>query len=244
VSPENPLLKEDISSHKFYMRYFHLLPNTVLFNFSEYSSTLTIDNTRYGGKASSGSGFTDQVWNYLSSISLQHNERPRDGTVGHWVFDFVPAVLASGRKIRFQEYAPLKDVTFQRMYVSGGFGAEVGHLSRYGFFYFDLIPVLTWSRINVRQPTFDYQVEHSRITTMTEGGYSYFFTNHLVVKFYLRGLSEDNVMWEKAVQAVTGGKNSVSAANSNLVGLAIGYYIPASFRERREGWKILPHSGN
>jgi hypothetical protein len=224
-----------------FSRYFHILPNTVFLNFAafntaNFSTTLDIGGTDYKGNTLKGQSSFEQALEYISSLSLTHMDRPRSHVRGHWVFNFVPTLIVSDRLLAFDSYPALSGVKFERWYVSGGYGVEVGHQSRYGFFYLDLIPAVTWTQIKLETPDMDERVSNTTITLIGEVGYTYFFTRHLVGKLFTRTYTEDAALWQRVASDVTGRDVTVAAANSVMAGVSIGYYIPWSFNAG--AWKI------
>ncbi len=238
VTPADASLKDNMSAHKYYLNYFHLLPNTVFLNFSAFSTALSVDGASYRGKSTRGNGFSDRALDYLSAISVGHLERPRSNVRGHWKYEFVPTMIVSQRKIEFPDYSLLRNVSFERWYVSGGYGIEVGHLSYVGYFYLDLIPMGTWTRLSLRTPAFQESLSRTWLTFMEEIGYTYFFNSHLIGKLYLRSLSEDQALWKNAVRDITGRESDVSGAASSYAGFALGYYFPSTLKDHKEGWRV------
>lgn len=239
ITPADGALKEEMSAHRFYRRYFRLFPNTFFLNFANFNSNIEIDGKQYEGHSTRGQGFTERTQDYLSAISLAHIERPRANVRGHMVFELVPTLILSNKRIRFNDYKPLQDVQFERWYVSGGYGVELGHLSRIGLFYFDYIPMATWTKLSFRMSGYEQSLSRTTVTSMVEAGYSYFFSTHIVGKLYVRSLSEDLQLWERSVHDITGDGSTVSNVSSVFTGVAIGYYIPSSFKDRTEGWRVV-----
>jgi hypothetical protein len=237
ISPESGELKEEFTTHEFFARHFRFLPNTLFLSFSNYQASLDVDNTPVNGRALGNRTFGEQAINYLSAISLQHLDRPSTWSRAHWVFEFVPSFDLSRKRIAFNGYAPLQDVEFDRWYVSGGYGIEVGHQSKIGLFYVDFIPNLTWTQLSFTAPQGDETISNTSLTATFELGYSYFITQHLVGRIFGRTVTEDSELWGRAVSDITGRAQSVSGVNSVFSGISIGYYIPSALRGT-SGWKV------
>lgn len=240
ITPAEGGLKEEFSTHRVFDQYFHLLPNTAFLTFSQYQSTVQVNQQEFAGKARGGQGLGDQFLNYINAISLAHLTRPRSNVMGHWIFEFVPTVNLSRKRIYFPDYKPLQDVDFDRWYISGGYGIEVGHLSRIGLFYLDVIPTVTWTQLHFETPDFEERLSRTSVTYTTELGYSHFFTSHFVGKIFVRNLTEDLYLWQKAIRDVTGHEDSLSSVSSVFTGISLGYYIPSSLTQRG-GWKVIEH---
>ena len=153
-------------------------------------------------------------------------------------------MILSHRTIRYERYPALEDVTFERWYVSGGYGLEIGHQSSAGLFYFDLVPMATWTKLTARGSQLSETRDRTLLTLLTEFGYTYFFNNHLVGKVYVRSLGEDTSIWQSAVREAIGKDAKLSQANSSFAGLAIGYYFPSSLSVKKDSWrtKSLPQT--
>ena len=232
ITPAEPGLRDEFTRDRFIGRYFHFLPNTIFFNFAEFDPSVYIDGVHYAGHSSRGPSVTDQLLDYISFLSLAHLDRPRAHVKGHFVFDFVPSFNFSDKRINYDQYGPIENVQFNRLYASGGYGMEFGHLSRIGFFYLDLVPLATWTQLAYSTPSFDEKISHWSVTLMYEVGYSYFVTSHLILKAFVRSLGEDNSVWERAIRDISGQSESVSNVSSVFTGVSIGYYIPSSLKDR------------
>jgi hypothetical protein len=239
VLPRTLADREEMSTYRKYSRYFHILPNTAYVNFSSFSSTLDVDGRSYSGSSARGTGFGDKALDYLSALSVGRLSRPRSGQRGRWVFEFTPTGAISKKKLRFLEHPDLRDVTFERWYVKAGYGAEMGYLSRVGFFYFDFMPAMTWSSIDFKTKEFEERLSRNSLSLILELGYSCFLGSHLVGKVYVRSVGEDRQLWERAVRDATGDANNVTAVSSSFAGIAIGYYFPAVFGDRSEDWRVI-----
>ncbi len=237
ITPADGALKNEFHSQRKIQEYFYILPNTFFLNFSQFNASLKIDESTYKGRSNRGHGFSEDLLNYLSAVSLAHLERPREHVRRQWTFGFVPTFIVSQKRIKFDDYRPLEDVNFERWYVGGGYGIEVGHLSSIGLFYFDYIPLVTWTRLNFRTQDFEETLSRTSITGMSELGYSYFFSSHMIGKIFSRQLNEDGYLWRKALHDITGQDRTITTINSIYFGVAIGYYIPDSI-SYKSGWKI------
>jgi hypothetical protein len=237
VTSSDASLNDQLSFNRFISDRFHLFPNTLFLNLSTLQPSMDINSISYKGTSETGHQWYDQVVNYVSYLSLSHLERPRRNVIGQFVFDFVPTVNLSHKKISFPTYAPLNGSQFDRLYVNGGYGIELGYLSRYGFAYLDAIPALTWTQLSVRSPNGDESLQSTTLTTTVEYGYSYFFSPHFVGKIFTRALPEDSKLWQRAIRQASNATENISNSNSFLTGIALGYYFPSNF-EGKSSWRI------
>lgn len=237
VSPSEPGMRSSVSTRKIFADYFHLLPNTVFLNFASYSPSMTIENTQYPGREAETSAFGDQMLRYLSTVSFANLERPRPNVRGQWTLGFVPSVTLSKKSIIFETYLPFRDVKFERLYVSGGYGGQVGYLSRYGFLYMDIVPTLTYTSLDYRTEDVSGSLAKWSVQANVELGYTYFFGEHLVGRLFVRSISENTDLWNEAFTHIAGEPIESDSITSAMAGIAIGYYIPASLT-RREGWTV------
>jgi hypothetical protein len=237
ITPGNEELREEFTANTFINKYFKSLPNTVFLNFAGYTPTATIDRRKYKGKEAPTQGFSDEMLRYLSALSLAGLERERFHTRGHFTFSFVPTGIVSQKMIVFPEYNPLADAKFHRWFVSAGYGIEGGYIGRFGLIYADLIPMGTYTNIKYSTPQREGSVERFSIQLMSEVGYSYFFTNHLVGRIYFRNVGEDSRLWNKAFSNSSSSTQFTDTFSSGYAGISVGYYIPTALK-RRPGWLV------
>jgi len=237
ITPGTETLKQKFTAESFVNEYFHVFPNSVFLNLSNYTPTVTINQEEFQGKEGPSNGLGDELLKYLSAISIARLEREQFNTRGHWLFAFVPTIIVSQKQIIFPSFAPASEAEFHRWYVSGGYGIEGGYMGRYGLVYADLIPTLTWSRIKYSTPQGEGSVSRLSVQAMVEIGYSYFFTDHLIGRIYFRNLGEDNKLWNHALSKVSGQDIFTDSVSSGFAGISIGYYIPTALK-RRDGWLV------
>lgn len=231
-------LRSELFSRSRFKEYFHFIPNTLYVNFSSYLPTFEYLDTTYEGEEIGGESFGDKALQYISALSLDREERPRFNVRGQWVYDFVPSLTLSRKRIQFETFFPLQGAEFERRYASAGYSLEFGYQWKYGFPYFNIGPTLTWSQLLYSTPTGEGS-EASSVNVMSrvELGYSYFFSDHFIIKVYVKGFSEDKEIWDEALSRASGQTLIAQNVNSNVSGIAIGYYFPSSTRNRSE-WKI------
>lgn len=237
ISPRNQSIREQFTAKNFFNEYVHLLPNTVFLNFANYTPSVTAAGRTYKGKEAPANDVGDEMLRYLSALSLAGLERERFNTRGHFTFNFVPTAIVSQKEIVLPQYSAVNDTSFFRWYLSGGYGIEGGYMGRFGLVYADLIPMLTWARIKYSNPYADGEISRMSIQAMVEFGYSYFMTNHLVVRLYLRQVGEDNRMWNEALSEAAGTPQITNSVDSGFAGISIGYYIPTASKTRG-GWQV------
>jgi hypothetical protein len=210
--------------------YFSLIPNTAFLNFTNYTPNLTIDEVGYEGKEKRSDEFGTQALSYISAFSLAHLERPRRTVRGQWTFGLVPTLIVSKKTIEFPSYEPVRGVDFERLYVSGGYGPEVGYLCRYGFSYFDFIPAVTYTSLDYASSEVSGTLARWSVQWSVEVGHQYFITEHLVAKVFGRGLQEDNELWQEAFSHVASREIRTQDLTSAFAGISIGYYFPSSVK--------------
>ncbi len=237
ITPETQSLRDKFTAKTFFNEYVHLLPNTVFLNFASYHPTVDAGGVQYQGKEAPGQGLGDDMLRYFSALSLAGLERERFNTRGHFIFNFVPTAIISQKEIVLPNYSSVNDTSFHRWYLSGGYGIEGGYMGRFGLLYLDVIPMFTWSRIKYDNPFAEGAVSRTSLQVMTELGYSYFFTNHLIGRIYFRNVGEDNRLWNEALSEAAGSPQITSSVSSGFTGISIGYYIPSSSKQRG-GWLV------
>ncbi len=206
-------------------RYFHILPNTVFVNFSSYRADLQIAGVGLAGKAVPDGSTLEQVSRYVGAIGITRLNRPRKSMMGKFNYEFVPAANLSIKRVRFQLGTPPADQDFDRMFVSAGYGIEVGYQWSYGFPYLDLIPNVVWTKLEY--DVIDRARSRENFTTNlgVELGYLYFINQHLVMKLYSRSFKEDTEVWQHAVSEILGADTKVSEIHSFFSGWGIGYHF-------------------
>jgi hypothetical protein len=231
-------LKDQMTERRFFSEYFHFIPNTTYLNLGSYKPSININNNSYNGSSARGDTLLGKVADGISYFELAHLERPRTDVKEHLTFDFIPELNFFVQKISINDYAPIRGADFDRIYFSGGYGMEVGNLSRIGFFYFDLIPAPTWTQIHYTTSTQDGRLSRFSVSVVEELGYSRFIGDHFVAKIFVRGISEDGDLWSAAIHKVSGQEESVDTVSSTLAGVALGYYIPSSLNQKNS-WKAV-----
>jgi hypothetical protein len=231
-------LRTDMNQHRFFNEYFHIFPNTLFLNLASYQPSLQIENQSYLGKSARREGALGEALSYISYIGLAHMDRPRADIRGRWTFDFVPLISASEKKIFFDNYQPLTGAEFDRLYLSAGYGIEVGHLSRIGFFYLDIVPTPAYTDIRYTWPDGQGRASRFSITTDAELGYSRFLNDHFIAKVFVRSVSEDAPLWAEAIHDISQKDEVVNGLSSVYAGVALGYYIPSSLN-RKHSWQAV-----
>jgi hypothetical protein len=221
---------------RFAKKSFHLIPNTVFISAASYTPHLEINHIEYQGKEAKSDSFLEQVGDKIAAIGIARLDRSNFDVKGHWVLDFVPMFILSKKNIFFPKYAPLIDSEFERWVASAGYGIETGYIGRYGFIYIDVIPSLTWTRVNYNGPRGYGTASGTQMHVNTELGYAYFISDHIVMRIFGRSVFEDNKAWGKAIRGATGIETPTNSASSSFAGLSFGYYFDTP--GRRDGWKI------
>jgi hypothetical protein len=217
-------------AHRKFFEYFKLLPNTLFLNFMGYTPEIRVGEQTYTGREGAPEGPQEEAFRYLSTISLERQDRPRYGLGGYWTFEFLPTFTYSMKKIEFSQFAP--GTEFKRTYASTGYGFEVAYRSRYGNVYYDFMPVFSWSQIQYESSRGEGTVAKFRVGTYNELGYSYFLTKHLVGKVFTRTIAEDNSLWDRAISRSSGREVTTDTVSSGFFGVAIGYHYPPPITQK------------
>lgn len=237
IEPSDRGLKAESDRHKFFHNYIHLLPNTVSLNLATFSASLRVNDTNYHAQDVRSSNAFEQVGSLISSVSFSHMARPRHNERGHGVVGLVPVILASYKHLRFDDFAPIKDYTFDRLLLAGGYGLEAGYSGKFGFIYIDLVPVVEYTNLRRRGPIPKGQVENTSVQFVGEVGWSYFFTQHFATKLFARTLPEDPKAWEHAFSGLSKVEADSSPVSSTFAGIALSWYIPSRLSSS-SGWSV------
>jgi hypothetical protein len=162
----------------------------------------------------------------LTSFALRNNRSPKFNQL-KGVFRLIPDFGFSFERYHFDREIgvnPLADKSFSWFMFTGGFGAEFGLESSAGYFYFDLIPSLAFSRITGASIS-TTQVSPEGIL---EVGYSTFLSNRLNLRVFFRQITGSINQWNSTLSQAAGETVELNSVIQSIYGIAIGFYFPES----------------
>ena len=213
--------------------WFHILPNAV---------SLDLVNDKLSWNDQIGSVDlkpvqSREVWlnmlNFISAINLTSLPARRAGRSARWEISAVPSVRASFRDLEASNFAPLANQEFERLWLSVGYGLEVGwQISRH-YFYLNLIPQAYWNQIRWAQNGQENREVGTGITAQGELGYVFYFNANWALSLFSRTYSEDPKTWSAALTKASGVEFSVGQVVRAVAGLSISYRIEPKFNHGR-----------
>jgi hypothetical protein len=213
-------------------RFFNLIPNTVRVDFSNRVSELEVDGEKYEAEYESSDSFMEKSYKYLGAIGFSYMARPRPESGGTWKFSFVPLVSGSYRRMRFSGIPLVEDHTFTRWDFVAGVGPELGYQVGNSYTYVNYIPTVGWTHMTWQDDNGDHRLTRYPFSGAVEGGYTYFLSDHIVLRAFARSFTEDEELWREVISEVQGAEPQVNSARNVLTGLSIGYHFSTTPRLR------------
>lgn len=206
---------------------FRWLPNTVTVDLAGSVPTLKVNQIEVPGEGRYDDSFWGDVFRYLGALGLSHMEKQSERNIWQYRFQFVPALSVSWSDISYPAIAALNNQEFERWYAAVGYGPQFGLKSKYGHTYFQIIPVLAYSQIQFSNGGQDYRLGQGNIAAITEIGYTYFFSDRFVTKFFIRRVNEDADLWAEAMEKTNPVLSQVliEGVGYNYVGFSFGYHF-------------------
>lgn len=206
--------------------FVRLIPNTISVDLASVTPSMMIDENDVPGVSDAGRGPWGQVFQYLGALGFSHMQKQSERNVWQFQFQFVPTLAASWGKIHYPTYPPLDGVDFDRLHLAMGLGPQAGWKSRFGFVYFQMIPIAGYTRIAWERAGQEWERERGSISGVMEMGYSYFFADWLVSKIFVRRVSEDTELWRKSMKLASGQDSlRLDDVGYSYVGISFGYHF-------------------
>lgn len=179
--------------------FVRLIPNTISVEFASVTPSFEANGSEFIGVSQYDSGVWGDILRYLGALNLSHLEKQSQRKFGQAQFKFVPTASASWSRISYPETPMLQGIEFKRLHFSGGFGPQIGWKSSYGYAYFQMIPALGYTGISWEKLGQVSQDGRGSLAVNVEIGYSYFFSDRFVGKFFVRRVTEDIELWQKSM---------------------------------------------
>ena len=229
-------LKEDLSFYTRFSKYFHILPNTLMASLTSYQTTVRINDMDVGARETPPNSVGAKILHLIGALSFESHEKPRPELRSRWVFSFVPDFNLSLRSFYFP-YTMFSDVRFERWYASGGYGPELGWRNSFGYLFVNFVPSVAWEQLGYSSPAQRGSASDVNVVGTVQLGFTHFFSDHLVGKIFVKSLSENTKVYDRAISQLTGMNAQFQSASSTFAGISLGYYFPTTFKGRR-GFKL------
>ena len=207
--------------------FFRWIPNTVTVDLAGSSPSLKVNGQDVQGKGTYEEGFMGDVFRYLGALGLSHMEKQSERDIWQYHFQFVPTATVGWTNINYPTMPLIGDEEFERIFVGVGYGPQFGLKSKYGHTYIQLVPALSYSEIKWKIPGESPSKGRTSITAITEIGYTYFFSDRFVGRFFIRRVNEDVELWKEAMEGAAGGLTTFEfeEIGYNYVGFSFGYHF-------------------
>lgn len=206
--------------------FVRLIPNTISVEFAGVTPSFKTNGSEFIGVSQYDQGVWGDVFRYLGALNLSHLEKQSQRKFGRGQFKFIPSAYASWSRISYPESAVLQGVEFKRLHFAGGFGPQIGWKSSYGYAYFQLIPALGYTSIAWEKSGQTSEEGQGSFAINSEIGYSYFFSDRFVGKFFIRRVTEDVELWQKSmILASSGSPLKLDDVGYSYAGFSFGYHF-------------------
>lgn len=210
-----------------------LLPNTAAIDLAPTRTNLSYDGTTYPLAPPAHAGFVAQSLDYLSSIKITSLPARRFEAASHWTISLVPTIRASRRRLTIPDLETTadqdRDTIYTRLLAGAGYGPEVGLQSGKHYIYFNVLPILVYSRINAPMR----EIGAWGLQFSGEFGYLYFVTKSWNLRAFVRSQTENDQLWQRALgERLTHGDAPV-IVSTVLAGVSVGYRFEPRVRFRR-----------
>ncbi|MBK7842576.1 MAG: hypothetical protein IPJ71_02605 [Bdellovibrionales bacterium] len=179
--------------------FVRLIPNTISVEFASVTPSFKANGSEFVGVSQYDSGVWGDIFRYLGALNLSHLEKQSQRKFGQAQLKFVPSAYASWSRISYPGTPIFQGIEFNRLHFAGGFGPQIGWKSSYGYAYFQMIPALGYTGISWEKSGQVSQDGRGSLSINSEFGYSYFFSDRFVGKFFVRRVTEDIELWQKSM---------------------------------------------
>ncbi|MCB0385446.1 MAG: hypothetical protein KDD43_08640, partial [Bdellovibrionales bacterium] len=207
--------------------FFRWIPNTVSVDLAGSSPSLKVNDVDVPGKSRYEEGFWGDVFRYLGALGLSHMEKQSERDIWQYQFQFVPSASVSWTNITYPDIAIIAEEEFERLYVAAGYGPQFGLKSMYGHTYVQIVPVAAYSKIKYEKDGKVYGFGRGDLSAITEIGYTYFFSDRFVGRFFIRRVNEDASLWKKTMEKASPvlAQQEFVEVGYNYVGFSFGYHF-------------------
>lgn len=218
---------------RFLSKHFTFSPNAVGIDFTSYSSTfdLSRDNplpdgtTQVEGERVSEKGF-DQWLSWIGSLNILYVRPPHVGRGWDFNLLFIPNLYLAANTFRYPQLVDIKDVEFRRFRMGGGYGPQLSASSRYGIFYFTLMPTYNYTNIRWDVNGGGGRSEMGEFLLLDELGYQLYLSNSLAIRLFGKAWAENTQHWSGILTDARKKKTELTDSTVTLIGVSVIWYWP------------------
>ncbi len=202
---------------------FQFVPNTLSFDLGSNGVELESGAEVYKAKPSNTLNEWQKMLSIVKSFGITRLQTLYHESGYHWQFHFVPALIFSYSQIYFPELKPINDQSFKYFQLGAGYGAQLGLQNGAHFFYFSIIPILSYYKLKWSTWGTPHKITQTVINSRSELGYLYFWTHHFGTRLYTKAASMPSSMWNKAFATVAPNVPKISNGFDLSAGLSLSY---------------------
>ena len=139
--------------------------------------------------------------------------------------NFVPAFALSYGKLVFEKLTGVEDIKFRRFLLSAGYGLRNMLSSYYGLFYFDIVPTLNYTRLGWEGKDVRGDGDAIKMNFISEIGYKYYFFRRWSLRFFVKSVTENRELWQRALDESATKTIVLRGARSTYAGFSLEYFF-------------------
>ncbi len=212
-------------------------PNVLALDFSTgISSIEDINGNIHQAENRHSEGTLSQATRYLGSISLARIQQGRRTSGGRYRFSMIPALFFRWNQLNFPSEAQIRDVEFERLFLSVGYGPRFEWVSNFANVYLDIVPGLRWTSVEYDGPLASGIEQDTNIFVFTEAGISRFVSERWVISLFVRSAGEDIEVWKKALSGASDQNFALLDLRTTISGARLGYYFPEGSKKLKSSF--------
>ncbi|MCB0391947.1 MAG: PEGA domain-containing protein [Bdellovibrionales bacterium] len=216
-------------------KFFNLIPNNIAFQAASRNQYLTLTNPataqsiEYQAENIPLDGFLGETSRILNAININFLDPPTSRRSTRYEFYFVPALIFSTSKYKYEHINLLNDVEFQNISIGGAYGPQWSLRSNWGKTFLEFLMALSYNDVRWKAPGNRHgQVNKVRTNAQIRLGHTVFINDHLNITFFTQSNSQDPNDWQQVIDDIAGFNNSyyVESSSRAFSGVSLGYYFP------------------
>ncbi len=200
------------------------LPNTVALDLTgSYGHIQLQDRPELEVKRKEESGGISSFTKYLDALTLTVLNPP-ERTDFHFHWQFVPVFSFAFYNFQINSTAAyFADTDFQVFRIGAGVGPEGTLDTSIGSFTAMLAPALMYSWLSWSSPASGGSMARSSMNWAISLGYHKYFKEDWAFRFFVRAITEDDNVWNEAMDKSQGFDVPVIGVSSSIVGISLAY---------------------
>jgi hypothetical protein len=200
------------------------LPNTVALDLtSSFGHIQLQDRPELEVKRKEETGGISSVTKYLDALTLTVLNPPEKTDFNfHW--QFVPVFSFAFYNFQIDSTAAyFSDTDFQIFRIGAGIGPECTLDTSIGSFTAMLAPAITYSWLSWSSPASGGSMARSSMNIAIGLGYHKYIKKDWAVRFFVKAITEDDNVWNEAMDKSQGFDVPVIGVSSSIVGISLAY---------------------